>query len=229
MGIWPLVPSPSEQSRVRPGRARRPGSRSRPVVLCVAARPGQASPKTPSRSPTPTPPPSSSTPPLPPLSRPLTRAPSCVGGRWRPSRRAQRRCSGRLIHGMCSLVTPCQGAPRPSRSRRPRPGGKGPGQGGRSPSPGPRNAIGSSFRASVPGCPGSWQRLVAGAPRDPGRTCPAGGGSRGGGPGVQGSEVFADSAFLGQLPQEALSVSWATRRNGPGFRSPGSPWPGNQG
>lgn len=195
---------------------------------CCAWRPGQASPKTPSRSPTPTPrrPPP---PPLTPTLPPPALGTQLRGPCWRPLRRAQRRCSGRLIHGMCSLVTPCQGGPRPSRSRRPRTGGKGPGQGGRSPSPGPRNAIGSSFRASVPGSPGSWQRLVARAPSDPGRTCPAGEGSRGRGPGVQRSEVLAHSAFLGQLPQEALSVSWATRRNGPGFHSPGSPWPGNQG
>lgn len=186
---------------------------------CCAWRPGQASPKTPSAPP---PPPATpllhpsvphSSAPWPPASGAESR------GRWRPARRAQRRCSGRLIHGMRSLVTPCQGGPRPSRSRRPRPGGKGPGQGGRSPSPGPRNAIGSSCRASVPGSPGSRQSLVARAPRDPGRSCPAGEGSRGSGPGGQRSGAFADSAFLGQLPQEALSVSWAMRRNGPGFCS----------
>lgn len=190
---------------------------------CCAWRPGQASPKTPSRSPTPTP----HRPPSPPLPPPAWG--TQLRGPWRPSRRAPRRCSGRLIHGMCSLVSACQGGPPPSRSRRPGPGGKGPGHGGRSPSPGPRNAIGSRFRASVPGSPGSWQRLVARAPGDPGRTCPAGEGSRGRGPGGQRSEVFADSAFLGRLPQDAPSVSWATRRNGPGFHSPGSPWPGNQG
>lgn len=195
-GLWPRVPSPSEQTRVRPGRSRRPGSHSRPAVLCVAARPGQSqdtlrSPTPPQRPPPP--------PPIP--------TPACPGsgtqlrGRWRPSRRAPRRCSGRLIHGMCNLVTPCQGGPRPSRSRRPRAGGKGPGRGGRSPSPGPRNAIGSSCRASVHASPGSWQRLVARAPRDPGCTCPAGDCSRGRGPGGQRSGAFADSAFLANFPR----------------------------
>lgn len=109
MGIWPLVPSPSEQSRVRPGRARRPGSRSRPGPWCCARRPGQASPKTPSRSPTPTP----HRPPPPPLTPTLPPPDSGtqLRGRWRPSRRAQRRCSGRLIHGMCSLVHPVPRGP----------------------------------------------------------------------------------------------------------------------
>lgn len=161
---------------------------------CCAWRPGQASPKTPSAPP---PPPTTA---LLHPSVPHSSAP-CIGSpvAWPLAT---------FEAGPATLLWPAH--PRHAQPGHPVPRGpatqpepqaptgrQGPGQGGRSPSPGPRNAIGSGCRASVPGSPGSWQRLVARAPRDPGCTCPAGEGSRGRGPGGQRGGAFADSAFLG--------------------------------